>query len=117
MTIGVIGSGLMGTGIAQIAAAAGESVLLFDTKAGAAEKGVASIGGIYRKLAAKGKMSDPDAAAARISVALSLDAMKDAGLVIEAIVEDPEVKRDLFASLEAIVGPGCILASNTSSIS
>jgi 3-hydroxybutyryl-CoA dehydrogenase len=117
MTIGIIGSGLMGTGIAQIAAAAGESVLLFDTKPGAAEKSVASIGEIYRKLAAKGKMSDPDAAHARVAVAFSLDSMKDASLVIEAIVEDLETKRDLFARLEAIVADDCILASNTSSIS
>ncbi len=107
----------MGTGIAQIAAAAGESVLLFDTKAGAAEKAVASIGDMYRKLAAKGKMSDPDAVQAHITVAPSIDAMKDTGLVVEAIVEDLDTKRDLFANLEAIVGDNCILASNTSSIS
>jgi 3-hydroxybutyryl-CoA dehydrogenase len=117
MTIGIVGSGLMGAGIAQIAAAAGESVLLFDTKPGAAEKAAASIGDIYRKLAAKGKMSDPDATHARIAVTSSLDGMKDAGLVVEAIVEDLDIKRDLFANLEAIVGDDCILASNTSSIS
>src|SRR5215471_7809224 len=117
MSIGIIGSGLMGTGIAQIAAAAGENVLLFDTKPGAAEKASASIGDIYRKLAAKGKMSDPDAASARITVASSIEAMKDARLVIEAIVEDLDAKRELFAIVEANVSPACIIASNTSSIS
>jgi 3-hydroxybutyryl-CoA dehydrogenase len=117
MIVGVIGSGLMGTGIAQIAAATGESVLLFDSKPGAAGNAVASIGGIYRKLAEKGKMSDPDAADARLAVVSSIDAMKDADLIIEAIVEDLEAKRDLFASLEAVVADSCILASNTSSIS
>ncbi|HEX2531241.1 MAG TPA: 3-hydroxyacyl-CoA dehydrogenase NAD-binding domain-containing protein, partial [Burkholderiaceae bacterium] len=118
-TVAVIGSGAMGTGIAQVAAAAGHRVKLFDSRAEAAARAVIDIHNVYRKLADKGKMSAPAAAAAgeRLQAVSSLDELGDAGLVVEAIVENLDAKRQLFADLEAIVGDDCILATNTSSIS
>jgi len=117
--VAVIGSGAMGSGIAQVAAAAGYSVKLFDTRPEAVDKAIADIGKVYGKLVEKGRMSgaDADAARARLSGVASLDQVAGAALVIEAIVENLDVKRGLFAELEAIVGDDCILATNTSSIS
>jgi len=117
--IGVIGAGAMGSGIAQVAAQAGHAVLLYDAMEGAAEKGRAGILGGLDKLVAKGKLpaEERDALAARITVAPSLDALAGAGLVVEAIVERLEAKRQVFAALEQIVAPDAILASNTSSLS
>ncbi|MBB3120607.1 3-hydroxyacyl-CoA dehydrogenase PaaH [Pseudoduganella violacea] len=117
--VAVIGSGAMGSGIAQIAAAAGHTVRLFDTRAEAALKAIADIGAVYAKLVEKGKMSaaDADAARARLHAASGLAEMADAALVVEAIVENLDAKRALFADLEAIVGESAILATNTSSIS
>ena len=117
--VAVIGSGAMGSGIAQVAAAAGHPVILFDTRADAAAKAVAAIGVVYMRLVEKGRMSGPDAEAARerLQVASSIAGVRDAAIVIEAIVEDLEIKRSLFAELETIVGDDCILATNTSSIS
>ena len=117
--IGIVGTGLMGTGIAQIAAVAGQRVLLFDSRPEAAAKAVRSIGETFRKLTAKGKMSEADAAGAagRIDAVESLAGLKDARMVVEAIVEDLPAKRALFAELESLVTADCILASNTSSIS
>ncbi|MFZ3289859.1 MAG: 3-hydroxyacyl-CoA dehydrogenase PaaH [Telluria sp.] len=117
--VAVIGSGAMGSGIAQVAAAAGYCVKLFDTRPEAVDKAIADIGKVYGKLVEKGRMSgaDADAARARLSGVASLDQVAGAALVIEAIVENLDVKRGLFAELEAIVGDDCILATNTSSIS
>jgi 3-hydroxybutyryl-CoA dehydrogenase len=117
--VAVIGSGAMGSGIAQVAAAAGHPVILFDTRAGAAAKAIADIGKVYARLVDKGRMNAPDAdsATARLRAAASLAEVRDAAIAIEAIVEDLESKRTLFAELEAIVGDDCILATNTSSIS
>lgn len=117
--VAVIGSGAMGSGIAQVAAAAGYRVKLFDTRPEAVDKAIADIGKVYGKLVEKGRMSgaDADAARARLSGVASLHEVSGAALVIEAIVENLDVKRGLFAELEAIVGDDCILATNTSSIS
>jgi 3-hydroxybutyryl-CoA dehydrogenase len=117
--VAVIGSGAMGSGIAQVAASAGHRVILFDTRADAAEKAIAGIGKVYAKLVGKGRMSglEAEAAAARMRVAATLADVRDAALVVEAIVEDLEVKRSLFAELETFVLDDCILATNTSSIS
>ncbi len=117
-TVAVIGAGIMGAGITQVAAAAGHPVLLFDAMEGAAavrarlEKGLAG-------LVAKGKMTEAAVAEliGRITIATSLSDLAPAGLVVEAIVERLDVKRKLFAALEAVVGPEAILATNTSSIS
>jgi 3-hydroxybutyryl-CoA dehydrogenase len=117
--VAVIGSGAMGAGVAQVAAAAGYQVKLYDTREEAVEKAIADIAKVYGKLVEKGRMSAVDAAAAsaRLHGVPSLGEVADAALVIEAIVENLDVKRKLFADLEAIVGGDCILATNTSSIS
>jgi 3-hydroxybutyryl-CoA dehydrogenase len=118
-TVAVIGSGAMGSGIAQVAAQAGHPVRLFDTRMGAAEKARATIGDTLQSLAAKGKLdaADAAAAAARIVAVHALGDCVSAALVVEAIVEDLAEKRALLRELEKIVPPGTILASNTSSLS
>src|SRR5471032_462439 len=117
--IAVIGSGAMGAGIAQVAAVAGYTVKLYDTRPEAVSKALADIGKVFDKLVDKGRMSAADAAAtnARLHAAGALADVADAKLVVEAIVENIDVKRALFADLEAIVADDCILATNTSSIS
>ena len=117
--VAVIGSGAMGSGIAQVAAAAGYTVKLFDTRPEAVDKAIADIGAVYGKLVEKGKMAgaDADAARARLHAVSGLAEVADAALVVEAIVENLDVKRSLFADLEGIVGEDAILATNTSSIS
>jgi len=117
--VAVVGSGAMGSGIAQVAAASGFVVKLFDTRAEAVDKALADIGKVYGKLVEKGKMSaaDADAARARLHGVRGLGDVADAALVVEAIVENLDVKRSLFADLEGIVSDDAILATNTSSIS
>lgn len=118
-TVGVIGAGTMGAGIAQVAAAAGHPVLLYDTRPEAVTRGIAGIAGALEKLAAKGKMSgaDKDALLARIMPCHDLKQMAPAQLVVEAILEDLEIKRKLFAELETLVSEDCVLATNTSALS
>lgn len=117
--VGVIGAGTMGSGIAQVAAAAGHPVFLFDAQDGAATTAKDGIAKGLGKLIAKGKMSqdDADALVARVTPAAALADMASAGLVIEAIVEDLDVKQGLFKDLEALLGADAILATNTSSLS
>jgi 3-hydroxybutyryl-CoA dehydrogenase len=117
--VGVVGAGTMGIGIAQVAAAAGHRVFLLDALPGAAEKGKARLRQDIEKLAARGRISQSEAAALfdRIVVVDGVEALAPAALVIEAIVENLQIKRDLFSRLEAIVPPETILATNTSSIS
>src|SRR5688572_25752412 len=116
--IAIVGSGAMGSGIAQVAASAGHQVLLFDTRLEAADKAIAGIGATYAKLVEKGRMAaaDADAARARLKRIGTLQEAAGAALVVEAIVENLEAKRALFAELEGIVADSCILATNTSSI-
>lgn len=119
LILGVVGTGTMGRGIAQIAAAAGISVRLFDAAPGAVDAALAFVAKAFARLAEKGKMR-PDAAAAasaRLAAAATLDELAPCDLVVEAIIEDLAIKRRLFADLEAVVGPDCVLASNTSSLS
>lgn len=117
--VAVVGSGAMGSGIAQVAASAGHRVMLFDTRPDAAARAVEAIARVYDRLIEKGRMTAVDAASAkgRLQVAASLADMRDAAIVVEAIVENLEAKRTLFAQLETIVADACILATNTSSIS
>ena len=117
--VGVIGAGAMGAGIAQIAALAGHAVCLFDTRMGAADQAKVAIGETLAALAAKGRIdrATADAAAARITVVHAIGSLVSARLIVEAIVEDPEVKRKLFRELEVVVGADAILATNTSSLS
>ncbi len=115
----VVGAGIMGAGIAQVAAQAGHSVMLFDMRDGAALEAKDKLTSSLNALVAKGKLN-ADAVAqtlSRISAISSLQEAAAAGLVVEAIVEKLEAKRGLFQQLEALVSADCILATNTSSIS
>ena len=118
-TVFVVGAGIMGAGIAQVAAQAGHPVRLFDTRDGAAPAACAKLAATLAGLVAKGKIDGAEAKAtlARISAAARLDDAAGCGLVVEAIVENADAKRALFRDLEAIVGDDGVLASNTSSIS
>jgi 3-hydroxybutyryl-CoA dehydrogenase len=115
----VIGAGIMGAGIAQVASQAGHPVRLFDTRDGAADGARAKLAATLDGLAAKGRFdaAEATAIAGRITSAARLDDAVAAGIVIEAIVENLDAKRALFRDLEEIVGDGTVLASNTSSIS
>ncbi|NYT65685.1 3-hydroxyacyl-CoA dehydrogenase [Alcaligenaceae bacterium] len=118
-TIGVVGAGAMGRGIAQIAAQAGLKVLLFDLNADAVIAARDELKNIWGRLIEKNKITSLDAKASleRIQPCAALTAMSVADLVIEAVVERLDVKRSVFADLEAIVSNDCVLASNTSSLS
>ncbi|MBE0598732.1 MAG: 3-hydroxyacyl-CoA dehydrogenase, partial [Desulfuromonadales bacterium] len=119
LVFGIVGAGAMGRGIAQIAAQAGAKVLLYDTRSGAAAEAVAFVRQMFQRLQEKGKLDAAQAQAAcgRLAVAESLAEFSPCQLVIEAIVEDLEVKRGLFKDLEEVVADGCLLATNTSSLS
>ncbi|MDO7874969.1 3-hydroxyacyl-CoA dehydrogenase NAD-binding domain-containing protein [Hymenobacter sp. ASUV-10] len=119
MTIGIIGSGAMGAGIAQVVAQAGHTVRLLDQHMGTLQKAVAGIQKSLDKLVEKGKLSAEAAAATAklLHPTSDIHDFADCDLVIEAIVEDLAVKQQLFRELEMVVGPDCILASNTSSLS
>lgn len=118
-TIGVIGTGTMGRGIAQISVTGGFRVKMFDAQDGAAEKAQEFINRMVSRAAEKGQMSEEDAAAAngRLQIIGSLAEMADCGMVVEAIVENLDIKRAVFSELEGIVAEDSILASNTSSLS
>ena len=115
----VVGAGQMGSGIAQVAAQAGIEVLLADAAPELAKKGAERIGASLAKLVEKGKMSAGDRTAllARIRPVESLEECARAQLLVEAILEDEEVKKGLFRKADALLAPEAILASNTSSIS
>ncbi|HCP79125.1 MAG TPA: 3-hydroxyacyl-CoA dehydrogenase, partial [Pusillimonas sp.] len=117
-TIGIVGAGAMGKGIVQIAAQAGLTVKLFDVSSQAVEAACTSLQQTWDKLSAKGKFTPEQVKAAMANVVAcdSLEAMSDADLVVEAIVERLDVKKDLFKQLEGIVSTQCVLASNTSSL-
>ena len=117
--VAVIGAGAMGAGIAQVAAQAGHPVALFDTREGAAAQAIAGIARQLGKRVEAGKLdaAERDAVLARLSPAARLEDLEGSALVVEAIVENLQVKRELFEKLEAICGADCILASNTSSLS
>ncbi|MFC5511450.1 3-hydroxyacyl-CoA dehydrogenase PaaH [Massilia jejuensis] len=117
--VAVIGGGAMGRGIAQVAASSGHEVRIFDTRPDAAADAVDAIGKVFATLVGKGRMDAAQAGPARerLRAVASLAELKDAALAVEAIVENLEAKRRLFAELEGIVDAGCILATNTSSIS
>lgn len=118
-TLGIVGTGAMGRGIAQIAAQAGLTVRLFDANAQAVSAARQYLQDTFAKLADKGKMSAEDGAAAlaRVLPCGALEEMADCDMVLEAIVERLDVKRELVAKLEGIVRPDAIIASNTSSLS
>ncbi|MBK9020019.1 MAG: 3-hydroxyacyl-CoA dehydrogenase [Sulfuritalea sp.] len=119
LCIGIVGTGAMGRGIAQIAAQAGIRVLLYDALHGAAASARETVVGTLGKLAEKGKITQAalDAAAAKLEVVARLDGLASAQVIVEAIVENLDVKKALFQQLEDIVAADCILATNTSSLS
>ena len=118
-TLGVVGGGQMGSGIAHVAAAAGLTVTLVDVEERFLEKARAGIEKNLEREVAKGKRTADDKAAAlgRIATTTRLDALAGVDAVVEAIVEDEAVKKELFRKLDAACKPEAILASNTSSIS
>src|SRR5471032_557022 len=118
-TLGLVGSGAMGRGIAQIAALGGLNVRLYDTNQQAVTAAREYLADTLNKLVAKGKLNEADAHAAlvRIHAAGAIGDLADCDVVVEAIVERLDVKRELFRELEGVVGEHCILASNTSSLS
>ncbi|KYD26042.1 3-hydroxybutyryl-CoA dehydrogenase [Geobacillus sp. FSL W8-0032] len=117
-TIMVVGAGQMGSGIAQVCAVAGYEVLLYDISSAQLDKGMANIQKLLARQVEKGKMAaeDKDAALSRLVRSTDLHDAEKADLVIEAVVENMDVKTKLFAELDAIARPETILASNTSSL-
>lgn len=117
--IAVIGAGAMGAGIAQVAAQAGHPVALYDTREGAAAQAIAGIARQLGKRVDAGKLdaAERDATVARLRPVARLEELEGSALVVEAIVENLQIKRELFEQLETICGDACILASNTSSLS
>ncbi len=116
-TIAVIGAGAMGSGIAQVAAVAGHPVVLFDAHEAAIHKAQSSLKTTLQKLQEKGKLANAGEVFSRFHFASSLEDLKDCGLVIEAIIEDLDVKKKVFAEVETHVSQGTVLATNTSSLS
>lgn len=117
--IGVVGSGAMGSGIAQVAATAGHSVVVYDTNEQALQKAKTNLISTLAKLVEKQKLvqQDSDAILGRIDFVSAQEKFSSCNLIIEAIVENLEVKKSVFSSLEKIVSDDCVLASNTSSLS
>ena len=117
-TVMIIGAGLMGSGIAQVSAVAGYDVVLRDISDDALDRGLAGIRTSLERFAAKGKL-EADAVAqslGRITTTTDLGAAESADIVVEAVFEQADIKRDLFAALDGIAGPQTVLATNTSAI-
>ena len=119
LLIGVVGAGAMGRGIVQVAAAGGINVLMTDSRPGAAQEARNFIEKMLTRASEKGTMTREDVAAAmaRIKIGYGPAGFKPCHVVIEAIVENLDAKREMFAQLEEIVSPDCILVTNTSSLS
>src|SRR5450759_2247301 len=119
LTIGVLGTGAMGRGIAQVAAAGGMHVVVMDSRAGAAQEARDFVGKMLLRAAEKGSLTQQVAQVAlgRIKIVNALADFKPCHAVIEAVAENLDVKRQVLGELEAIVAPDCILATNTSSLS
>ena len=117
--VGVIGAGAMGSGIAQLAAQAGSTVLLFDTRPEVTTKSISAVAAQWDRLQTKGRLdaAEVEALKRRLSAVDTLSALSACDLVIEAIVERLDVKHALFSELEKIVRSGAVLATNTSSLS
>ena len=117
--IGVVGAGTMGSGITQICAINGLSVVMHDMSSDLLEKGLKTIEHSLDRLVAREKLSNSDKseALARIRCSTELEALSESGLVVEAATENIDIKIPIFESLNQICGPDAILASNTSSLS
>lgn len=118
-TIGVLGAGTMGAGIAQIAASHGHPTVVCDQSNEALEKARGNLERIFNRLIEKGRMEDAgkEAILQRLSFTTDFGSLAPAGCVVEAIVEDLDAKKRAFSDLERLVGDGCLLATNTSSLS
>ena len=117
--VGIIGAGSMGIGIAQIASASGCKVLIFDQNKHASQEAIKKLEKILLRLIEKGKINviKKDSILSNIKIVESLESMKDSDLILEAIVENSTIKKELFSHMESIVSNDCVLATNTSSIS
>lgn len=117
--LGVVGAGVMGRGIVQVAAQAGVDVVLFDANAEATGAALDEITRVLQRLESKGKLTgdEVDQALSHITCASDIEAFGSCAVVIEAIIERLDVKRELLGSLEQVVSDACILATNTSSLS
>ncbi len=116
--LGIVGSGIMGSGIAEVAAKAGSTVVLRSRKQESADAMVAALGASLAKQLSRGKLDEAEAEAVngRVSATADLEALADCDMVIESVVEDLDVKKQLFVELDRIVKPGAILATNTSTL-
>jgi 3-hydroxyacyl-CoA dehydrogenase len=115
---GIVGAGTMGAGIAICFANAGMAVLLFDAKPDSLERGITSIRAYFEQQVAKGRLAAAEAArrAACVTPVTEIGALGSSDLVIEAVFEDLDVKRDVLSALDAVLHPGAILATNTSTL-
>jgi len=118
-TVGVLGCGLMGAGIAQVAAAAGFKTIVLEVNEGVLQKGLGRIDKFLSDGVAKGKLAaaDREKTLSNLTGTTAYRDLEDCDLVVEAIVENVEVKKQAYAQVEAHVGPACLIASNTSSLS
>ena len=116
--VGVVGCGLMGSGIAEVAARSGLDVVVTESSPSAAEAGMARVAASLKRALTSGRLSDEehDATWNRIAFGHEIDALSDCDLVIEAVAEDEAMKLEVFGRLDALCKPGAVLASNTSSI-
>jgi 3-hydroxybutyryl-CoA dehydrogenase len=116
--VGIIGSGIMGSGVAEVAAAAGYTVILRSRQSDSADAMLAGLAKSLAKQVEKGKRTqdEADAITARVTATTDLGDLVDADLVLESVVEDLEVKKALFAELDSVCKPGAILATNTSTL-
>ncbi|WP_400081298.1 3-hydroxyacyl-CoA dehydrogenase NAD-binding domain-containing protein [Winogradskyella sp. R77965] len=119
MNVGIIGSGTMGSGIAQVAATAGCQVKLYDTNQAALDKAKAALEKILNRLIEKGRIDadEKNRIQSNISYVDNLKGLSDSNLTIEAIIENLDIKKKVFSELESYVADDCIIASNTSSLS
>lgn len=119
LAVGVVGAGTMGRGIAQVAATGGCTVKLYDAKEGAATEAVEFVSRMLKRAVEKGRMeaADADAATARLELVDAVSGFAACDVVIEAVIEDMEIKRKVFAEIEAVIAEDAVLATNTSSLS
>ena len=117
--VGVIGSGAMGSGIAQVAATAGHKVIVYDSNNSALEKSKANLNASLKKLVEKEKLTDNGAndILRKLNYSENINSFLECGIIIEAIIENLEVKKEVFAEFEKIISDKCVLATNTSSLS
>ena len=119
MRIGIIGAGSMGAGIAQVAASADCHVKIYDQSKEVCEKALIKLDKILKRLIEKGKIDDikKQSIQDNISIISDIEDLKDSDLIIEAIIEDEKIKKNIFSNLSSLVSDECVIATNTSSLS